>query len=485
MRDSVRIEYTEEVLEEFDAIVVGGGPAGSVAAAFLAKAGHRVGLFEREVFPRYHVGESLLPATTVGILGQLGLSDAMERAGFTRKLGGTFMWGGRDEPWTFRFYRTGPEDQGAGGEGDTFHSYQVQRSEFDELLLDRAEKLGARVHQGARVSSARKTAQGKHELTVELMSGEEMTVRAPYVIDASGKNSRLRASFGERHYDPFFKNIAVYRYYEGGARLEGESAGNVLTVAFEHGWFWYIPLSKGLTSVGVVVSRDHFVEARNGDTESFFDEMVAAAPMIASMLEDARPSTTAPYDQLRTDQDYSYVHSKFADGGLYLAGDAACFIDPVFSSGVHLATYAGYLAAQSIDGLVRGELDRAEAEQAYEDAYRAEYSAFYRFLVSFYELHMDPESYFWAAHKVIGNDAHSARDAFVRIVSGQATTGAVLFASGDELGNQVETGVKSLGLLASVVSGIDVDDEEVDAAKAFMQPLHNGRHRILRERDKD
>lgn len=291
---------------------------------------------------------------------------------------------------------------------------------------------------------------------------------------------------GERHYDPFFRHLAVYRYYAGGKRMPGDHAGNIVCVAFKYGWFWYIPLSGGRTSVGLVMGRDAYNERKHAGAEAVFDAMVEQAPMLRDLLVNARPCSDAPYDAIRVELDYSYINSRFSKNGVFLAGDAACFIDPVFSSGVHLATYAGYLAAQAISRVLGGDTDEQTAAAAYEDLYRREYSAFYRFLTSFYELHVEPESYFWEAQKVLrqgedGTGVSSAMDAFVSIISGQATAGATLFGSGDNFADHLETGRKSFRTMVAKVSGDDVSDADLFAAKNFMSSIHEGRHRILQD----
>ncbi|MCA9620107.1 MAG: tryptophan 7-halogenase, partial [Myxococcales bacterium] len=393
----------------------------------------------------------------------------------------TFVWGQRKEPWAFRFYRTGPEDGAIAGDADFLHSFQVERSKFDDILLKHAIELGAEVHEGARVTTLEGLDDSLKTVRATLADGSERVVRAPFVVDASGRNSAIRTRFGERHMDPFFKNITVFRYYEGGHRLEGDRAGDALLVAFEHGWFWFIPLANDLLSVGVVLFRDAYDAHRDRDPAALFDEMVAQAPLMAEYLAQATPCRRAPYDEVRVEADYSYIHSHFTHNGVFLAGDAACFIDPLFSSGVHLATYAGYLAATGIDAVLGGATRLEAAAQAYEDAYRREYTAFYRFLVSFYELHDDEKSYFWRAHKVSGEETDvMSLDAFVRTVSGQATTGSTLFASGEDLVRSITTGANSIGTMADKVSGGAVSDEAVTAARDYMGAIHEGRHRIIR-----
>jgi halogenation protein CepH len=239
-----------------DAVVIGGGPAGSTAAGFLAKGGRRVVLFEKERFPRYHVGESLLSAT-LPILDALGVTPAIERAGFIRKPGGTFLWGEDREPWSF-FFREDP--------GGRPYAYHVVRSEFDHLLLRHCAALGTDVREAHRVRQVRYDEESKcTSVSAVDETGHEVTAEAPYVIDASGQQAMLGSRDKLREFNPFFRNLAAFAYFVNANRLDGALAGNILSVAFEEGWFWFIPLHDGTTSVGAVVDANRFAKEAQGD----------------------------------------------------------------------------------------------------------------------------------------------------------------------------------------------------------------------------
>ena len=411
-------------LREYDLIVVGGGPAGSSVATFVALRGHRVLLLEKDRMPRHQIGESLLPSTVHGICPLLGVSDEIRSANFMRKLGGTFRWGKSKEPWTFNF-STSPSMT-----GPTSYAYQVERAKFDHILLNNAQKRGVEVRQGYIVDSLvfdGERVGGVHAID---HAGHASSLRARHVADTSGNLSRIYAHVGERVYSRLFQNIALYGYYHNGKRLQGPNQGNILSAAFDHGWFWYIPLTDALTSVGAVVASEHAAKVRC-DQESAMQEFIAACPMIDDYLRHATRVTEGPYGTLRIRKDYSYCCTKFWSPGMVLAGDAACFVDPVFSSGVHLATYSALLAARSINSCLGDGMDESRAFGEFERRYRREYSNFYRFLVAFYDMDQDEDSYFWHARKVL-NSQEQANEAFVRLVAGIGSSGEPLFGHAEE-----------------------------------------------------
>ncbi len=402
--------------EAFDAIVIGGGPGGSTAASFVAMQGHEVLLLEREHFPRHQIGESLLPVTIHGICRMLGVHEEIERANFVRKRGGTFRWGKSKEPWTFSFGNTWM----LSGSGLDY-AYQVERNRFDDLLLKNARRKGVEVREGHTVVDTIR--EDGRVVGVRFLDeqGQEHRARARFVIDAGGHQSKLHQHAGERVFAKFFQNIALYGYFEHGKRMPPPDEGNILCAAFDEGWFWYIPLSPTLTSVGAVVSKEQHAAAFKQGYESAFQSFVDACPLIAEYLSGARRVTEGPYGSFRVRKDYSYCNTRFWTPGLMLVGDAACFIDPVFSSGVHLATYAALLAARTVNTALRGEIGEHACMVEFESRYRAEYMAFYDFLVGFYDMLQDEDSYFWSARKVLGTD-EGDQQAFVRLVAGGATT---------------------------------------------------------------
>lgn len=400
-----------EKADEFDVVVVGGGPSGSTVAAVVALRGRRTLVLESELFPRYQIGESLLPSTIHGICRLIGASDAVANAGFTRKRGGTFKWGSSKDPWTFAF-SVSPKMA-----GPTAFSYQVERMKFDQILLDNASRVGAEVRQQCAATRVLEEDGRVRGVWYRDADGAEHLVRARYVVDASGHKSRIyRAVGGSREYSDYFKNLALFGYFRNAKRLPEPNAGNIFCVAFDNGWFWFIPLTPTMTSVGVVVSRELAGEIQ-GDPEKTLHKMIGECPLMAEYLSDAERITDGPYGQIRVRKDYSYHNSVFWRPGFALVGDAACFVDPVFSSGVHLATHGALLAGRSLNSFMEGVLDEDMALREFETRYRHEYHVFYEYLRSFYGMHADSGSYFWEAKKVL----HSSRpeaEAFVDLVGG-------------------------------------------------------------------
>jgi halogenation protein CepH len=428
--------------EAFDVIAVGGGPAGSTLATLVAMKGARVLLLEREEFPRYQIGESLLPSTVHGVCRLLGVSDELAAAGFPVKRGGTFRWGARPDPWTFSF-AVSPRVA-----SPTSFAYQVERAKFDKILLDNAARRGVDVRQRCTVQDVLDDGDRVHGVRYVDADGNERQATARFVVDASGNTGRLHARVGgTREYSEYFRSLALFGYFEGGKRLPEPNSGNILSVAFESGWFWYIPLSDRLTSVGAVVHRS-MAEKIQGDQEQALTALIKECPLISEYLDNATRVTEGRYGKLRVRKDYSYHNTTFWRPGMILVGDAACFVDPVFSSGVHLATYSALLAARSINSILAGTVEEEPALREFEARYRREFGVFYEFLMSFYQMHRDEDSYFWEAKRVTNNEHRTEFESFVELVAGvssgeQALTDAKQlverFRSGtDELADAVD-----------------------------------------------
>src|SRR3954470_11482582 len=267
---------------EFDVVVVGGGPGGSTVSTLVAMQDYRVLLLEKEEFPRYQIGESLLPSTVHGICKLLGVEDELKKAAFMPKRGGTFRWGSSPEPWTFSFSVSSTFS------GPTSVAYQVERMKFDQILLENARAKGVDVREKSSVADVLEEDGRISGVVYRDADGVRHEVRSRFVVDASGNKSRIQSRIGgARHYSDFFKNIALFGYFEGGKRLPEPNSGNILCAAFNSGWFWYIPLTDELTSVGAVLRREA-LDRVQGDREKALMSLIDECPLIAEYLSEAR-----------------------------------------------------------------------------------------------------------------------------------------------------------------------------------------------------
>ena len=384
--------------------VIGGGPAGSTIATLLAQRGFQVQLFEAAQFPRRHIGESLLPAT-IEALELSGAADKVRSAGFTVKNGATMAWGANHELWTWYFRETNKAQP---------HSYQVNRDEFDQILLAHAHENGVRVHENTNVQRVR--FDGEEAIGVEI---DSELYPASYVIDATGQQSLIANQQGTKSWDDDFRNLAVYRYYRGGEHMLGESAGNILVASVAAGWLWKIPLKDHVSSVGVVADRDIAMNSiRDSSLEDWFDEVLNTSAYTSSFLAEAQPISVCS-----ATRDWSYEAAQFTGPRHCLVGDAACFIDPLFSTGVHLAVYSATIAAALVTTTLKTPSLASLAAEAYERQYRQHYGHFRELARLFYGSNRSVDSYFWETRQITGEDEYSPRAAFVRAVSGQASAG--------------------------------------------------------------
>ena len=356
---------------DFDAAVIGGGPGGSSAATALVRRGRRVILLERESFPRFHIGESQL-AWTNEIFRALGVEETIAGAGFVRKWGASFC---RPEGGVEQY-----ADFAIAVETPTPQAIQVLRERFDELLLRHAQKSGVAVHEQQRVVDAAFD-DGGVTLRSADPAGHERTVRVGAVVDASGRAGLLVKRFGRHEYDPVLRNIAVHAQYEGIPRAEGRRAGDIrMFTRPDMGWLWLIPLSNTVISVGAVIPREVHRRQARPTAEASLDHYLEDTPAAAPLLERARRISPARYDA-----DYSYLATRMAGDRWVAVGDAAAFLDPIFSTGVLLAMQGGLEAAEAIDvGLRTGDLS-ARAFERYERVVRKRYHHFRRFAIGFYD----------------------------------------------------------------------------------------------------
>jgi flavin-dependent dehydrogenase len=359
-------------MSAYDVLVIGGGPAGSSAATLLAQHGHRVLLVERERFPRYHIGESLLPFT-FRPLERLGLIDKMRTSPFVKKYSVQFVSPSGKASQPFYFFTRYDRETVA-------QTWQVLRSEFDCMLLNHAREHGAEVREETEVTEFLREDQRVVGARVRTRDGDVQDVRARITLDCSGRESFAAVRLGWRAKDPMLNKVAVWTYYEGAKRDDGIDAG-ATTVAFvpEKGWFWYIPLHRDRVSVGVVAEGKYLSRGGVKNPEAIFQREVKENRWIEEHLAPGRQ--TGPY---YLTSEYSFHSRHCGMEGLLLVGDAYCFLDPVFSSGVMLALKSGTLAADMVhEGLVEDDLG-AERFATYAQTLREGIENMRRLVYAFY-----------------------------------------------------------------------------------------------------
>jgi flavin-dependent dehydrogenase len=385
-------------------LVVGGGPGGTTTGTLLARQGFKVMLLEREVRPRYHIGESLLPSC-LRIFDLMGIREKIEAYGFVRKDGGYFDWGGQQ--WEIAF----------GNLTRPLYGFQVVRSEFDKLLLDHARSEGVDVLDGANATEIIFDNATAVAAQYADQDGVSRRIDFSILVDASGRAGVMATRYlNNRKFHRSFMNVAVWGYWREAKRLTIGPQGAITTCSIPYGWIWAIPLHDGTMSVGIVLHKNKFKELRQYfSLEEIYRNSIGSAATIRALVEPGHLTT-----ELRSETDYSYAAESSAGPGYYLVGDAACFLDPLLSTGVHLATFSGLVAAASAASTLRGEINAAEAAQFYNMSYRR---AFMRMLVvvsAFYQTHKGRDSHFGQAQLLTAHDYNPDElgQAFLHIISG-------------------------------------------------------------------
>ena len=331
---------------QFDVLIVGGGPAGSTIGALLADRGETVVLVEKDKHPRFHIGESLLPLN-MPLFEQLGVKEQIDRIGMP-KYGVEFV-----SPWhdgTTHLEFAGAWDK------SMFYSYEVRRSEFDHILLQNAAAKGTTVIEGCRISQVEFPPEGGVIATGEDSDGQQRQFTAKFLVDASGRDTLLAGRLALKERNRRHASAAVFGHFTGARRLPGKAAGNISIFWFDHGWFWFIPLADGTTSIGAVCPPD-YMKQRNTDVTSFLHSLIAQCPALAERLADAEltgPATATG--------NYSYRSGRMSGKDFILLGDAYAFIDPVFSTGVYIAMKSAFLAVDVVTAYLhrpKAEADRA------------------------------------------------------------------------------------------------------------------------------
>ncbi|WP_051943830.1 NAD(P)/FAD-dependent oxidoreductase [Streptacidiphilus rugosus] len=390
-------------------LVVGGGPAGSTAAALLAREGLEVQLLERAHFPRYHVGESISPSCRA-IMEFSGVHEKVAARGYTVKRGVLLRWGA-EQDWAVNWQEMFGED---------IRSWQVDRADFDKVLLDHAAELGAQVRQGAQVRAIR--FEGERAVAAEWTSdqdpGRTRTTEFDFLVDASGRAGLLSTRYlHNRHSHEVFRNVAIWAYYQGGSLLPGTPSGGIDVISSPEGWYWVIPLAEGQYSVGFVTHQDRFLQRRPefASLEEMFHALVDESETVRGLVADGEFQ-----GPVRVEQDFSYAADSFCGPGWFMAGDAGCFLDPLLSTGVHLAMFSGMLSAAAINATVTGSVTEQEARDFHEALYRNAYARLLTLVSGMYQKYQGKQSYFWLAQRLLGNSAsrHRPDNAFGAIVAG-------------------------------------------------------------------
>jgi flavin-dependent dehydrogenase len=385
----------------YDVAIIGGGPAGSTAATLLAKAGRRVIVFEREKFPRFHIGESLLPFS-VQTFDRLGVREKLDDA-FMPKFGGeiTAACGTKGVKFYFKDGFRSQRDR----------AYQVTRSEFDKLLLDHSRENGAEVREQTEVTKL-DFSDDAVKIDIETVDREKSTIDARYLLDCSGRQTILGSLFNLKKTYEHLQKFSVFAHYENVERLSGKDATLIRMVRGLDRWFWTIPLTETRTSVGVVMDTATFREKKLAP-QAAFEKFIAEQPLMVERMKNAT-RVSAVYSA----GDFSYRNTRLAGERWLLAGDAAGFIDPVFSSGVFLAIMSAEKAADTLEEVLRDESKRSRLFNKYSrtvnrimDIYLTFVNSWYRNGKEFLEVFLSPSDTVQIAAAVnavlAGNDGKS------------------------------------------------------------------------------
>jgi len=321
-----------------DVLVIGGGPAGSAISALLAQRGWAVHMLEKDRHPRFHIGESLLPHS-LPMLQQLGVLPEVEKIGIM-KYGAEIVSPYHGRARTLYFSKA--------LDGSQPFAYQVKRAEFDKILFKNAIGKGAHVHEGVKAKQVRFRPGSTHIVQAEDRQGQPLAWEAKFIVDASGRDTFLSSQLGGKYRNPQHNSAAIFGHFEGVTRLPGLDEGNISIVWFDHGWWWIIPFKDGTTSVGAVCWPS-YLSQRKGSLEQFLQETIALCPPVAERMAQAKL-----IGQAYAAANYSYRRETMHGDGYLMIGDAFAFIDPVFSSGVHLALNSATLGAGVVDAALRG-----------------------------------------------------------------------------------------------------------------------------------
>jgi flavin-dependent dehydrogenase len=337
---------------ECDVLVVGGGPAGSTVAALLAQRGERVVLVEKEKHPRFHIGESLLPLN-LPLIEQLGVGEEIRRIGMV-KYGAQFVSNLHQKAVEFEFANAWDKNFP--------YAYQVRRSEFDHILLKNAAAKGATVVEECRIADVDFLPGGQGVRAGGRTSqGETRRWHAKFLVDATGRDTLLANRFGIKQRNRKHASAAMFAHFTGARRLTGKEEGHITVFWFEHGWFWFIPLADGTTSIGAVGSPQYF-KTRKTELTKFFMDTIALAPELVERLKHAEMVSA-----VTATGNYSYKCTRMTGDNFIMLGDAFAFIDPLFSTGVYLAMNSAFLGADVVSTCLHEPAESKRACAAFED----------------------------------------------------------------------------------------------------------------------
>lgn len=377
-------ETLPETNHKIDVFVIGGGPAGSTASAFLARKGYRVVQAEKDHHPRFHIGESLLPMN-MPIIERLGVMEDLQRIG-VKKPGAEFISDDPEKPPQTYYFRDALYS-------DPGHAYQVRREDFDKLLFDNAGRAGAETHEGVRVTDVRFHGNDGVVVHTRDENGADTTWHAKWLLDASGRDTFLSRKLGWKKKNPRHNSAALFGHFRNVTRRSGEDAGNISIYWFEHGWFWMIPITEELMSVGVVAWPE-YLKRRQSSPETFLRETFELCQPVAERMKDAEL-----VNEVRATGNFSYESRAMTGQRFMLLGDAFAFVDPVFSSGVYLAMNSAELAAETVDECMRNPARTRKALKYYDRTVRRGLKVMSWFIYRFtspamHQMFMNPRNYF-------------------------------------------------------------------------------------------
>ena len=338
---------------ECDVLVIGGGPAGTTVAPLLAEQGYKVVILEKAHHPRFHIGESLLPAN-LPLFERMGIAEQVKAIGMV-KPGAEFVSPHHDHTQVFNFAEAWDKSMPT--------AYQVKRAEFDEILIHNAEKKGVEVHEGCKAKTVDFLPDNSVAVRAMHDDGHESEWHARFLVDASGRDTFLSNKFQIKHRNPKHNSSAVYGHFSHAKRHEGAAEGNITIFWFEHGWFWFIPMMNDTTSVGMVTWPYYMKTKGDRSLKEFLMDGITMCPALAMRLKDAELMT-----EVEATGNFSYVSERCHGANYVMLGDAYAFIDPVFSSGVLLAMNSGVLAAEAIDACLKNPAKAPAALKRFDQA---------------------------------------------------------------------------------------------------------------------